>query len=536
MLAHLRPRDTPDKGNEFRHSTTMKGHLMPDSRVRESIPHRAAATLALAAAIGATGYHVGPGQPLSSIGDAPLATLEAGDTVYIHARQTPYREKFVLAVEGTESSPIVVRGIPDPVDGSLPRLRGDGATTPDPLDFWSETRGIVKFGGSNTPGAVPKFVRLENLDISGARSANSFTDDKGSTAKYDANAAGIFVESGEHIQIRGCHLHDNGNGLFVAWQAKDVLVEGNRIRDNGNVGSVYEHNSYTEADGIVFQFNEYGALCQGCSGNNLKDRSAGTVIRYNRIDGGNRQLDLVESDHDEILARASYRRTFVYGNLLVERDGSGNRQMVHYGGDNGDTATYRHGVLHFYHNTLWSDRTDRNTLVRLSSTRDTADIRWNVLATKAPGSSLEILAGEGVASLRTNWLPSGWIKSFDLAGTVTESGTNKTGSDPGFADLAKEDFRVAIGSPLRATVGPLAADAANHLPTLALVGSSPLSWTTRGDFGVQGAFASVDGTGTVPVRHKDRFPSADFILRGGIRFRSGSGPVDALGRDPAIDR
>ena len=61
-------------------------------------------------------------------------------------------------------------------------------------------------------------------------------------------------------------------------------------------GSIYEHNAYTEALGIVYQFNHFGPLCASCLGNNLKDRSAGTVVRYNWIEGGNRQLDLVESD------------------------------------------------------------------------------------------------------------------------------------------------------------------------------------------------------------------------------------------------
>lgn len=511
---------------------------MSDSRVRRTLPRAAAAALALAGGVGAAGYHVGPGQPLSKIGDAPLATLMPGDTVYIHARPEPYREKFVLAVAGTQQAPIVVRGVPDPVDGTLPRLRGDGAATPAPLDFWSETRGIVKVGGSNTPSAVPEFVHIENLDISGARNANSFVDDGGKAAKFDANAAGIFVESGEHIRIRGCHLHDNGNGLFVAWQAKDVLVESNLIRDNGNAGSIYEHNSYTEADGIVFQFNTYGPLCEGCPGNNLKDRSAGTVIRHNRIDGGNRQLDLVESGHDELRSLPSYRRTFVYGNLLIERAGSGNRQMVHYGGDNGNASTYRNGILHFYHNTLWSDRTDRNTLVRLSSARDTADIRNNALHTKASGSSLEILAGEGVALLRGNWLPSGWIESFEPVGTVTESGTNRTGSDPGFADLAEEDFRAAAGSPLRGAAGPLASDAAPHAPDLALDGSSPLSWTARTDPGIAGAFAPVEGTWivrTVDAVRKEH-PGARFDPDIGVRYGARGAWFDAFGRSAPVSR
>ena len=62
---------------------------------------------------------------------------------------------------------------------------------------------------------------------------------------------------------------------------QNILVERNWIYDNGIEGSYYEHNTYTAAIGITYQFNRMGKLRDGCGGNNLKDRSAGTVIRYN---------------------------------------------------------------------------------------------------------------------------------------------------------------------------------------------------------------------------------------------------------------
>ncbi len=85
---------------------------------------------------------------------------------------------------------------------------------------------------------------------------------------------------------------------------------------------------YTESRGIVFQFNRFGPLCDDCSGNNLKDRSSGAVIRYNYIEGGNRQLDLVESGHDNQLEDPNYRATHVYGNILIEPDGAGNTTLM----------------------------------------------------------------------------------------------------------------------------------------------------------------------------------------------------------------
>lgn len=197
------------------------------------------ACLFLVTSLWATAYHVGPGQALTTLGAAPWASLVAGDTVYIHYQAMPYREKLVLAVQGTAAQPIVVRGVEGP-GGELPLLRGDNATTPEPLNFWSEGRGVIKMGGSNTPSATPAYVSVENLDISGARQENSFRDDGDAVVSYGKNAAGIFVESGAHLTIRNCKLHDNGNGLFIASGASDVLVEGNQIWDNGVVGRTWK--------------------------------------------------------------------------------------------------------------------------------------------------------------------------------------------------------------------------------------------------------------------------------------------------------
>ncbi|HOX51808.1 MAG TPA: right-handed parallel beta-helix repeat-containing protein [Fibrobacteria bacterium] len=476
-------------------------------------------------------YHVGPGQALANIADAPLSTLAPGDSVLIHARAEPYREKFVLSVEGTAERPVVVRGVPDPSDGSLPRIVGTNAVNAKGQNFWSEGRGLIKIGGANTPSTPAAHIRIENLDLSGAKQGGTFTDRNGSQAQWPDNAAAVFVESGTDIHIRGCRVHGNGNGLFSASASKDVVIESNTIWDNGNAGSIYEHNSYTESDGIVFQWNDYGALCEGCDGNNLKDRSAGTVIRYNRIDGGNRQLDLVDSDHDEILARPTYRRTYVLGNLLIEREGSGNRQMVHYGGDNGDNSTYRNGILRFHHNTLWSDRTDRNTWVRLSSPRDTIDARNNVVFTKAPGSSLELMAGEGVMLLSGNWLPVGWNTSFEPKGKLVDANTNRTGTDPGWVDLATEDFRPAAGSPL--STGSVAIPQEDGAPSIDfwLDRSRPLSWVPRASREVVGAF----GTGSVavlPRRGGQRVSDAPRILppQGRVVLPSSRGWVEPSGR------
>ena len=264
-------------------------------------------------------FHVGPGQTYSNIGDVAWESLVAGDTVLIHARATPYTEKWVLNRVGTAGAPITVRGVPD-ANGVLPVIRGTGATTRALLNYWNEERGILKIGGSNSPAdGTPEHIVVENLHFQRARGA--FTGRNGAS-NYATNAAGIYVEKGNHITVRNCVLEDNGNGLFVASATSNVVIEGNYIWGNGNSGSIYEHNTYTEARNILYQFNRFGPLCDGCLGNNLKDRSSGTVIRYNWIESGNRQMDLVDAEGSmDIVNDPAYLQTFVYGNVLIDPDG-----------------------------------------------------------------------------------------------------------------------------------------------------------------------------------------------------------------------
>lgn len=399
---------------------------------------------ALSSTAFATDYHVGPGQPLASIGAVPWESLLAGDTVFIHARPTPYAEKWVLNRVGTAQAPVTVRGVPD-ANGALPVILGEGATTRGQLNAWNEERGIIKVGGSNSPpDGTPAWVVIEGLHLRRARGA--FTGRNGASS-YATNAAAIYVEKGDHVTVRGCELEDSGNGLFVASASTDVTVEGNFIHGNGNPGSIYEHNTYTEARGIVYQGNRFGALCAGCGGNNLKDRSSGTVIRYNWIEGGNRQLDLVDSA--ALSADPAYATTFVYGNVLLEHDGDGNSQLVHFGGDSGTLGDYR-GTLYLWNNTVISERVTNTTLVRLSSAGQTADVRNNLLYVSAAGSKLAWLDGAGTVLHGGNWLKPGAAASFSGgAGPVTLVGADVLAASPGFVAEGAQDYRLTATSSAR---------------------------------------------------------------------------------------
>jgi hypothetical protein len=430
------------------------------------------ASLASVQSANATEYVVGPDAGmLATISDVPWESLASGDRVLIHWRPISYKEKWVICRRGTAEAPIVISGVPGPA-GQLPVIDGNGAVTPSALSFWNESRGVIKIGGASIPAdTLPAYIVIENLDIRSGRPPHTFTNDSGGLETYAENAAAIYVEKAENLTIRNCILSDSGNGLFIGANGgltKDILIERNWIYDNGIEGSYYQHNTYTAAIGITYQFNRMGGLRENCGGNNLKDRSAGLVVRYNWIEDGNRQLDLVDAEDSAVLVNhPSYTTTFVYGNILIESDGEGNSQILHYGGDSGTTADYRKGTLHFFHNTVISTRLGNTTLMRLSTNDEHADVRNNIIYTTAAGSRLAMLSESGVMDLRTNWLMDGWVNSHSsFSGSIVDHGTNIEGTDPGFHDFATQDFSPDPGGPCENAGGPLnAASIPTHQPT-----------------------------------------------------------------------
>ncbi len=401
----------------------------------------------------ATDYHVDENPPYQNIGDVPWATITAGDRIFIHWRAQPYKEKWVINAVGTELNPIHVIGVNGP-GGEQAVIDGNGATTVPGVNFWNERRGLIKIGGSNTPdNNLPEHIIIENLDIRSARPPYQFINDSGGTETYSTNAASLYVEIGAHITFRNNTIRDSGNGIFVGangGQTQDILIQGNHIYDNGIDGRIFEHNTYTAAIGIVYEGNHFGPLRAGALGNNLKDRSAGLVVRYNWIEDGNRQLDLVDAEDSSVLVNhPSYATTHVYGNVLMESDGQGNSQMVHYGGDSGTLDDYRKGDLYFYNNSIISTRTGNTTLLRLSSNDETAHVFNNVYYGTGNGGLLALMAGSGGVNIQHNWFKTGWQDCHcSPAGSIFDLGNNIIGNDPLFVELNSENWFPTVNSDL----------------------------------------------------------------------------------------
>ena len=113
----------------------------------------------------------------------------------------------------------------------------------------------------------------------------------------------------------------------------------------------------------------------------------------------------------------------MYGNVLFEKTNSGNRQLIHFGGDLGTEANYR-GTLFAYYNTFMSNRTGRTSLVRLSSDGQTGEFYNNIVwRSDSAAADLELFTGAGTLNLRGTWVRPGWTETFSTK-TGTTSVTN----------------------------------------------------------------------------------------------------------------
>lgn len=419
-----------------------------------------------------TTYKVGPDWRLKELSEVPWLKLDSGDEVQIAWREEPYRAKIGLRCRGTEKNPVRITGIKGP-KGQLPIISGKNAVSGKYLkNFfkpkWDEPLGVIviKRGRGDRWGYKPSHIIIENLKIVGANNSNSYISVNDGEKKYSDGAAAIWAVLVEHLTIRNCEISDNGNGIFVLSKnnikdvSRNILIENNYIHGNGTAGSYRQHNVYTQAAGLIFQYNRVGKLRKKAKGSAIKDRSSGTVIRYNLVESGARTLDLVETDdsYDVLTKEPDYHETYVYGNILINNvdlksgypwAGS----MIHFGGDTGRSELYKKGPLYFFHNTIIikSDVADRYriSVFDLQTNEQEADIRNNIIYRDGT-SKLLILRHHGVANLTgTNWINPDWkdgrFDTFD--GKVKVVGKLITGKNPILADIEKGDYHPGKGSP-----------------------------------------------------------------------------------------
>jgi hypothetical protein len=397
-----------------------------------------------------TDYAVGPGQVLAALDQVPWERLAPGDTVRIHYSATPYHGKFLLAAHGTATNPVRVCGVRGP-NGERPVIDGQGATTSpgllaafaDSVSDIQQSRALAMVTklASEAWTDRPTYLQIDGLKFTHAQPAYQFRDAAGAVRTYADFGACIWVDRGDHVTIADNELTDCVMGIFSRSAddgsgavTENLRIVGNVIHGNGLAGSELAHNTYTQGLGVVIEHNVYGPLRAGARGNAIKDRSAGLVVRYNRIEEGAHAIDLVEAEDFPLLAlpRADYRTTLVYGNQIRKDGDSGS--VIHYGGDHAGSTPgalwgepiFRKGVLQFFHNTVIVTGNSAEVF-QLSTTEERAEVWNNAIVFASTVSEKSLRAGQsvgppwitgGVVNLGTNWLSIGW-QDIDQWHTLT---------------------------------------------------------------------------------------------------------------------
>ena len=416
-----------------------------------------------------TDYQVGDGKQYTALDQVPWESLRAGDTVRVFYRATPYAGKFLIAAQGTAAAPVRVCGVRGP-NGERPVIDGNGAVTRRALAsgygstaYTSDIHQarsviVVKPLATQPYEAYPRYIQIDGLNIKRAHPNYSFTDASGASKRYDDFGACIWLERGQNILIADNEISDCTMAVFSKSTddgdfalTKNIRIAGNYMWGHGIAGDTHQHTTYTQSVGTVIEFNRYGPLRAGALGNGPKDRSVGTVVRYNRIEEGAHAIDLVEAEDfpGYALKDAAYRTTFVYGNQIKKNGDTGS--VIHYGGDHFGSAPganwgepfFRKGTLYFFNNTVHITGGGAE-LFQIDTTEEKAEIFNNIFvfdASVAEGqrsmrASREVGAAwtpGGIVNLGRNWISSGWADSdiyHPVKGQLNGTGNLISGTTP----------------------------------------------------------------------------------------------------------
>ncbi len=381
-------------------------------------------------------YEVGPGKPLTTIGAVPWESLMPGDLVLIHARPTPYAEKWALNRSG-----VTVRGVPD-ASNNLPIITGLGATTRSQLAYLQQDRSIVFVGATTMPAdTMATDVVFESLHFRRAREGDAFTSAGGVASTYGSNAAALYLAKGRRITVQRCIIEDFERGLVAGPDVEDLTVERNVFRGNARGGgAVGSANLDVEVIRLTARFNMFGSPVIGSEAENVRDNSAGSTYAYNFFAGGNRLLDLEgDSVHS---TRPEHARIRVFGNVLLKTSVGGNNALIQFDAVNGGNRT-----LELWHNTFVSRRV-QSRMVNGGLRPGLAVKLINCIVRGPMNGDLVLMDGEGSFQHGGNWVQTTTqpTSPASTALTVDDLGGSIDGISPGFLDETLDDFRLTSGA------------------------------------------------------------------------------------------
>jgi hypothetical protein len=255
------------------------------------------------------------------------------------------------------------------------------------------------------------------------------------------------------LTVQNNNIYANSQGIFTNSRGNtpvdfsaNTIVRNNYIYGNGTSGDT-EHNVYLQSYRALYEGNYIGSTKNGSS---IKDRSSGTVIRYNRIVAGARALDLVESEiandaHGVVRNDSLYNTAWVYGNTIRNSTSEAgySTRLIHWGFDN-DAAHSRAGTLYFYNNTI-SNKSAKSkvyytTMFQMNQgipASANIEARSNVFLNYGDTDFQMISEAGKVNMVGTNFLPQGWSTTHQqgVTGTVNvEGSTVLTGANPSLAE------------------------------------------------------------------------------------------------------
>ncbi|MEP7311417.1 MAG: hypothetical protein ABI859_02435 [Pseudomonadota bacterium] len=452
-------------------------------------------TTAMDAVAGGKRYDVCPSCDYRELTTVPWDSLRPGSVVNVFYRPEPYRTKIALRVSGTAKAHVVINGVTAP-DGSRPVISGDSAVTAaanrntgmynDEHPEYGEGLAVVLIKRSQRDdpyGYKPKFIDLKNLEIRSSY-GRSYVAQNGQQKRFEAWAAGVWVDVVEDLLIENCIVTDHSFGIFVnnrnaergvdAETSYRVTIRNSQVFGNGRVGSYYEHNLYVQAVGALYEGNFIGRLRPGAEGSSLKDRSAGTIVRYNYIQCEARCMDLVHDESGSKKTResptsraADYDRAWVYGNLVVS---DRSISMIHFGGDNlgdgvGPYPTYRNGPLYVFHNTFVFNVDEwRSYVFDVQHAAGTVEAYNNVVYFGGKSTIRAWMNTYGTLNLHAgNWAQEGIVPARD---GPTQAKVNQTGALLSGAGLTP-DYRLRspqAGAPLPSVLDAFPVDRVFNAP------------------------------------------------------------------------
>jgi hypothetical protein len=401
---------------------------------------------------------VGPDQDYASPCAINWSAVQGGTMVRIHWREAPYPCKIAVTTGAYESHPLVITGVPNE-EGALPVLTGEDAVTSEDTELLGQNNWLVKLGGDDASSPAA-WVWLQSLALTGARSDHAFTDNAGNAGTFADSAAAVRIGHASDVHLVGLEIADSNTGLEIEADARDVVVSGCWLHDNGNTAFPTTANAISEGIDITYEYTRFEPLVEGAAGAALLDRSAGLVVRHNWIEGENQLLALRASDDPDVTAAPGYRETMVYGNVLLVPQDSSSNDVVQF--DIDTSASARPGTLFFYHNTVVSWLDEHTDLLYLPASHQHADLRNNLIHSPVEDHQLVIQRGAGTVAMADNWFLADFRQSSDGDSDLVEDRGNATGDDPGFVDLDELDLHIDGGSPCQGIAGQPASETSGH--------------------------------------------------------------------------